>query len=155
VLKPVLEMTLKHWRWCMETNALALALLAQRAVPLMPEGGRIVALSSLGASRAIPGYGFIGASKAALESLVRSLALELGPRGIRVNAVSAGVVDTDALRSFPNRDALLSEFAERAPAGKALTVEDVAGTVYLLCLPEAAMVTGHTLVVDGGFQVTG
>ena len=155
VLKPVLEMTLKHWRWCLETNALALALLAQRAVPLMPEGGRIVALSSLGASRAIPGYGFIGASKAALESLVRSLALELGPRGIRVNAVSAGVVDTDALRSFPNRDALLSEFAERAPAGKALTVEDVAGAVYLLCLPEAAMVTGHTLVVDGGFGVTG
>ena len=100
-------------------------------------------------------YGFIGASKAALESLVRTLAQELGPRGIRVNAVSAGVVDTDALRFFPNREALLSAFAERAPAGTALTAEDVAGAVYLLCLPEAAMVTGHTLVVDGGFSIAG
>ncbi len=86
----------------METNALALNLLAQRAVPLMKDGGRIIAMSSLGASRAMPDYGFIGASKAALEALVRALAQELGPRGIRVNAVSAGVVDTDAL-------ALLSE----------------------------------------------
>jgi enoyl-[acyl-carrier protein] reductase III len=155
VLKPVLEMSLKHWRWCLETNALALALLTQRAVPLMPAGGRIVALSSLGAERAMPGYGFIGASKAALESLVRTLAQELGSRGIRVNAVSAGVVDTDALRFFPNRDALLSSFAERAPAGTVLTAEDVAGAVYLLCLPEAAMVTGQTLVVDGGFCIAG
>ena len=155
VLKPVLEMSLKHWRWCLETNALALALLAQHAVPLMPAGGRIVAMSSLGANRAMPGYGFVGASKAALESLVRTLAQELGPRGIRVNAVSAGVVDTDALRSFPNREAMLASFAERAPGGKVLTPEDVAGAVYLLCLPEAAMVTGHTLVVDGGFCIAG
>lgn len=155
VLKPVLDMSLKHWRWCLETNALALALLAQRAVPLMPADGRIVAMSSLGADRAMPGYGFVGASKAALESLVRTLAQELGPRGIRVNAVSAGVVDTDALRAFPERDVLLSTFAERAPAGKALTVDDVAGAVYLLCLPEAAMITGHTLAVDGGFSIAG
>ncbi len=155
VLKPALEMSLKHWRWCLETNALALALLAQRAVPLMPAGGRIVAMSSLGADRAIPGYGFVGASKAALESLVRTLAQELGPRGIRVNAVSAGVVDTDALRAFPARETLLAAFAERAAAAKALSVEDVAGAVYLLCLPEAAMITGHTLVVDGGFSIAG
>jgi len=155
VLKPALEMSLKHWRWCLETNALALALLAQRAVPLMPAGGRIIAMSSLGSTRAIPDYGFVGASKAALESLVRTLAQELGPRGIRVNAVSAGVVDTDALRHFPNRESLLSSFAERAPAGPVLTAQDVAGAVYLLCLPEAAMVTGHTLVVDGGFSISG
>jgi enoyl-[acyl-carrier protein] reductase III len=155
VLKPAMEMSLKHWRWCLETNAFALALLAQRAVPLMPGGGRIVALSSLGATRAIPSYGFVGASKAALESLVRTLAQELGPRGIRVNAVSAGVVDTDALRYFPNRDRLLAEFAERAPAGPRLAPEQVADAVFLLCLPEAEMVTGHTLVVDGGFSVSG
>jgi enoyl-[acyl-carrier protein] reductase III len=121
----------------------------------MPAGGRIIAMSSLGAARAIPDYGFVGASKAALESLVRTLAQELGPRGIRVNAVSAGVVDTDALRHFPNRESLLSSFAERAPAGPVLTAQDVAGAVYLLCLPEAAMVTGHTLVVDGGFSISG
>ena len=155
VLKPALEMTLKHWRWCLETNALALNLLAQRSVSLMPAGARIIAMSSLGASRAMPDYGFIGASKAALESLVRTLAQELGSRQIRVNAVSAGVVDTDALRYFPNREELLANFAHRTPAGPVLTPQDVAGAVYLLCLPEAAMITGHTLVVDGGFCISG
>ena len=155
VLRPTLEMTLKHWRWCMETNAFALNLLAQRAVPMMPSGGRIVAMSSLGALRAMPHYGFIGASKAALESLVRSLAQELGPRGIRVNAVSAGVVDTDALQHFPNREELLASFAQRTPAGPVLTPQDVAGAVYLLCLPEAGMINGHTLFVDGGFAISG
>jgi enoyl-[acyl-carrier protein] reductase III len=155
VLKPVTEMGLKHWRWCLETNALAVNLLAQRALPLMRDGGRIVAMSSLGAQRAMPGYGFIGASKAALEALVRALAQELGPRGIRVNTVSAGVVDTDALAYFPNRDELLANFAQRTPAGPVLRPEDVANAVYLLCLPEASMINGHTLVVDGGFCISG
>jgi enoyl-[acyl-carrier protein] reductase III len=155
VLKPALEMSLKHWRWCLETNALALNLLAQRAVAMMPAGGSIVALSSLGATRAMPGYGFIGASKAALESLVRTLSQELGPRGIRVNTVSAGVVDTDALSYFPNRTQLLENFAQRTPLGPTLTPEDVAGAVYLLCLPESRMISGHTLIVDGGFCISG
>jgi enoyl-[acyl-carrier protein] reductase III len=155
VLKPTTEMTLKHWRWCLETNALALNLLTQRGLPLMKDGGRIIALSSLGASRAMPGYGFIGASKAALEALARALAQELGPRGIRVNTVSAGVVDTDALAYFPNREELLANYAQRAPAGPVLTPDDVAGAVYLLCLPEAAMINGHTLIVDGGFAISG
>jgi enoyl-[acyl-carrier protein] reductase III len=155
VLKPATEMTLKHWRWCMETNALALNLLAQRSLDLMPAGGCIIALSSLGASRALPGYGFVGASKAALESLARALAQELGPRGIRVNVVSAGVVDTDALAYFPNRDELIADFARRSPAGPVLTPQDVAGAAYLLCLPEAGMINGHTLVVDGGFAISG
>jgi enoyl-[acyl-carrier protein] reductase III len=155
VLRPALELTLKHWRRCMETNALALNLLAQQAVPMMSAGGRIIAISSLGASRAIPQYAFIGASKAALESLVRSLAQELGPRGICVNVVSAGVVDTDALKYFPNREQLLQEFARRAPAGPTLSPEDVADAVYLLCQPEAGKITGHTLVVDAGFCISG
>src|SRR5882672_3684147 len=98
VLRPAMELTLKHWRRCLETNALALNFLAQQAVPCMTAGGCLIGISSLGASRAIPQYAFIGASKAALEALARSLAQELGPRGIRVNIVSAGVVDTDALK---------------------------------------------------------
>jgi len=155
VLRPALELTLKHWRRCLETNALALQLLAQQAVPLMRNGGRIIGLSSLGSMRAIPHYAFIGASKAALESVARSLAQELGQRGIRVNIVNAGVVDTDALKYFPNREQLLSEFGRRAPAGPTLTPEDVANAVYLLCLPEAGMITGHTLVVDGGYCISG
>lgn len=155
VLKPAMDMTLKHWRWCMETNAFALNLLAQHAAPMMGAGGRIIAMSSLGSVRAMPNYAFIGASKAALESLVRSLAQELGPRGIRVNAVSAGVVETDALAYFPNREELLASFKARTPAGPVLAPEDVAGAVYLLCLPEAAMINGHTLFVDGGFAISG
>lgn len=155
VLRPAMELTLKHWRRCLETNAFALNTLAQKVAPLMKDGGRIVGLSSLGASRAIPHYSFIGASKAALESLARGLAQELGPRGIRVNIVSAGVVDTDALKYFPNREQLLTESARRTPVGLALTPEDVANAVFLLCLPEASMITGHTLVVDGGYCISG
>jgi enoyl-[acyl-carrier protein] reductase III len=155
VLRPAMELTLKHWRRCLETNALALNTLAQQVVPMMPSGGRIIALSSLGAVRAIPHYAFIGASKAALESVARSLAQELGSRGISVNVVSAGVVDTDALKHFPNREELLAEYRRRTPRGPELTPEDVAGAVYLLCLPEAAMISGHTLVVDGGYCISG
>jgi enoyl-[acyl-carrier protein] reductase III len=155
VLRPAAELTLKHWRWCLETNALAFNLLASVLAPQMPRGGRLIALSSLGAARALPDYAFVGASKAALEALVRSLALELGGRGITVNTVRAGVVDTDALQAFPQRQALLDGFAQRAPLGPTLTAEDVAGAVYLLCLPEAALITGQTLVVDGGYSIAG
>ncbi|MGH9362563.1 MAG: enoyl-[acyl-carrier-protein] reductase FabL [Thermoanaerobaculia bacterium] len=155
VLRPAAELTLKHWRWCLETNALALNLLAQRAAPLMPPGGRIVALSSLGAERALPDYAFIGASKAALEALVRSLAVELAPRGLRVNAVSAGVVDTEALEHFPRRERIAGEFRRRSVAGRLLAPEDVAGVVYLLLLPEAEMVCGQTLRVDAGYSIIG
>lgn len=155
VLKPALKMTTKHWRWCMETNALALNHLVSEGRSLMPFGGRVVALSSLGAHRAIPNYAFIGASKAALEALVRSLSLELAEFGISANTVSAGVVDTDALKHFPNREQLLDEYQATSLAGRPLTPEDVADTIYLLCLPEAAMIKGHTLFVDAGYSVVG
>jgi enoyl-[acyl-carrier protein] reductase III len=153
VLRPAAELTRKHWRWCLETNALALHGLAVALAPQMPRGGRLIALSSLGAVRALPDYAFVGASKAALEALVRSLAAELGGQGITVNAVRAGVVDTDALQAFPQRQALLDEFAARAPLGGPLTAAQVADAVYLLCLPEASMISGQTLVVDGGYSI--
>ncbi len=155
VLKPALKMSTKHWRWCLETNALALNHLATEGHSLMPKGSRIIALSSLGASRAIPNYAFIGASKAALEALVRSLSLELAVDGITVNAVSAGVVDTDALKHFPNREQLLDEYQARALADRPLTTQDVANAIYLLCLPEASMINGHTLFVDAGYSQVG
>ncbi|KTD23305.1 enoyl-[acyl-carrier-protein] reductase FabL [Legionella londiniensis] len=155
VLKPAMKMTTKHWRWCMETNALALNHLVSEARSLMPAGSRVLALSSLGAQRAIPNYAFIGASKAALEALVRSLSLELAPMGISVNTVSAGVVDTDALKHFPNREQLLDEYQAHALAKRPLMPEDVANAIYLLCLPEAEMIKGHTLYVDAGYSVVG
>jgi len=155
VLRPALQMTTKHWRYCMETNALALNHLVTVGRSLMPKGARIVALSSLGAERAIPNYAFIGASKAALEALVRSLSLELAVDEISVNTISAGVVDTDALKYFPNREQLLDAYQSHSLAGRPLTPEDVADSVYLLCLPEAAMIKGHTLFVDAGYHVMG
>lgn len=155
VLKPALKMTTKHWRWCMETNALALNHLVREGYSCMPAGSRVIALSSLGAQRAIPNYAFIGASKAALESMARSLSLELAEFGISVNVVSAGVVDTDALKHFPNREQLLDEYQSHALAGRPLTPDDVANAVYLLCLPEAEMIKGHVLFVDAGYSVVG
>jgi enoyl-[acyl-carrier protein] reductase III len=154
VIKPAMELTLKHWHWTVDINAAALLPLAQRAVALMPPaGGRIVAVSSLGAVRAIPQYAAVGASKAALESLVRHLAVELAPRGIRVNAVSAGVVDTDALKHFPNRDQILAESERRTPAGRLVEPDDVADAVLWLVSPLANMVVGQTITVDGGYSV--
>lgn len=155
VLKPAMQMTAKHWRWCLETNALALNHLVKAFYTMMPRGSRVIALSSLGARRAIPHYGFIGASKAALEAMVRSLALELAEHGITVNTVSAGVVDTDALKHFPNRETLLAGYQAHALADRPLSPADVANAIYLLCLPEADMINAHTLFVDAGYSVVG
>ncbi len=128
VLKPTVDMTLKHWRWCMETNALALNLLTQRGVAA--DGGRRAHRSPCRASaRSAPCRATASSARRRRrwKSLARALAQELGPRGIRVNAVSAGVVDTDALAYFPNREELLANYAQRTPAGPVLTPDDVAG----------------------------
>ena len=113
---PALEATGKHWDWTMNTNARALLQLAQVAAPQMPDGSSIVAISSLGAQRVLDNYTLVGTSKAALEALVRYLAVELAPR-IRVNAVSGGVVDTDALEHFPNREEMLAATALAMSSG--------------------------------------
>lgn len=149
VLRGLDDIDARGWQWTMDVNARAFLFGAKRAAALMPDGGAIVALTSAGSTRVLPGYGAVGASKAALEALVRYLAVELGS-GIRVNAVSPGVVDTDALTHFPNRDDLLSQAAVRTPAGRLATPDDVAACVSFLCSPSAEMVRGHVLVVDGG-----
>ena len=155
VLKPVEELKSRHWDWAVNINARALMLITQQALPMMVEGGRIIAVSSIGAVRAVPNYTVVGASKAALESLVRHLAVELGPRGITVNTVSAGVVDTDALKKFPNRAEIIAAAMERTPLGRLTVPEDVADMVLFLCSDMARMVHGHTLVVDGGYAIHG
>ncbi len=154
VIRPAMEVTEKHWDWTLDTNARALLLLAQRAVPLMEArgGGGIVALSSLGSFRVLENYTLIGVSKAALEACVRYLGVELAPKGIRVNAVSGGVVNTDALEHFPNRDKMLA-MGERTPAGRILDPVDLAQAVGWLAGPESSMVIGQTLIVDGGYSL--
>jgi enoyl-[acyl-carrier protein] reductase III len=152
VIRPALETQDKHWDWTLSANARALLSLTRAAAPAMPEGSSIVAISSLGSVRVLDNYSLVGASKAALEALVRYLAVELAPRGIRVNAVSAGVVETGALEHFPNQDAML-EMGARNPVGRLVSPEDVAGVVVFLCSPDAEMIRGQTVVIDGGWSL--
>jgi enoyl-[acyl-carrier protein] reductase III len=153
VIRPALEVEEKHWDWTLNANARSLLGLARAAVPQMRPGSSIVAISSLGSTRVLENYVLVGTSKAALESLVRYLAVELAPRGIRVNAVSGGIVETGALDHFPNREEMLGAARDRTPAGRMVTVEDMAGAVLFLCGPDAEMIRGQTLVVDGGFSL--
>jgi enoyl-[acyl-carrier protein] reductase III len=152
VIKPALETEDKHWDWTLNANARALLALARACAPAMPDGSSIVGISSLGSIRVLDNYTLVGVSKAALEALVRYLAVELAPR-IRVNAVSAGVVETGALQHFPNREQMLSEGLSRTAMGRLVEPADVADAVMFLCSPDAAMVCGHTLIVDGGYSL--
>jgi enoyl-[acyl-carrier protein] reductase III len=153
VIRPVLELEEKHWDWTLNANARALFTIARHAVPAMKEGSSIVAISSLGSDRVLDNYTVVGVSKAALESLVRYLAVELAPRGIRVNAVSAGLVETGALDYFPDREEMLDFYKRRTPAGRLVEPEDIAAVVCFLASPEANMIRGQTVIVDGGYSV--
>jgi enoyl-[acyl-carrier protein] reductase III len=155
VLRPALDLSRKHLHVTMETNAFAFVELARRAVPRMGEGGRVLAMTSLGGTRAIPDYGAVGASKAALEALVRQLAAELGPRGITANTILAGVVETEALDYFPARETILAESRRRTPSGRLVTPEEVADVALFLCSPLARAITGQTIVVDNGYSIVG
>jgi enoyl-[acyl-carrier protein] reductase III len=152
VIRPALETADKHWDWTFSANARALLSLTRAAAPSMKPGSSIIGLSSLGSVRVLKNYALVGASKAALEAIVRYLAVELAPRGIRVNAVSAGVVETGALEYFPNREAMLA-MGKSNPAGRIVSPEDIAACVTFLCSPESEMIRGQTLVVDGGWSL--
>ncbi|MDH4340955.1 MAG: SDR family oxidoreductase [Thermoleophilia bacterium] len=152
VIRPALETEDKHWDWTLSANARALLSLTRAAAPSMKPGSSIIGLSSLGSIRVLENYALVGASKAALEAIVRYLAVELAPRGIRVNAVSAGVVETGALEYFPNREAML-EMGKSNPVGRIVTPDDIAACVTFLCSPEAEMIRGQTIVVDGGWSL--
>jgi enoyl-[acyl-carrier protein] reductase III len=152
VIRPALETEDRHWDWTLNANARALLALARATAPSMEPGASIVAISSLGSQRVLENYVLVGTSKAALESVVRYLAVELAPRGIRVNAISGGVVETGALEHFPNREEMLRS-VERTPAGRLVEPADLAAAVSFLCSPDAEMVRGQTLVVDGGFSL--
>jgi enoyl-[acyl-carrier protein] reductase III len=152
VIRPALETEDKHWDWTLNANARALLTLTRACAPQMPDGSSIVGVSSLGSIRVLENYTLVGVSKAALEAVVRYLAVELAPR-IRVNAVSAGVVETGALEHFPNREEMISAGLKRTPVGRLVEPADVADAVSFLCSPAAAMVCGHTLIVDGGFSL--
>jgi enoyl-[acyl-carrier protein] reductase III len=155
--RPILEQRPKGWDWTMDINAKAYLFLAQKSLPLMEKGGGgcIVSISSPGSFRVLPEYAVVGASKAAIEALTRYMAVEFASRGIIVNAVSPGIVATEALQHFntmQNED-LLDQIAAETPAGRIVTPEDVAGIVAFLCSPAASMIRGQTILADGGFTL--
>ena len=156
--RPALAQKVSGWDWTMDVNARAFLFASQRAVPLLEArgGGAIVAISSPGAQRVLPDYVAVGASKAALEALVRYLAVELAPRNIAVNAVSPSLVLTDALQHFSALSApdTIPNAIAKTPAGRLVTPEDIAGVVGFLCSPQAAMIRGQVIVIDGGYTLT-
>jgi len=154
VMRPAAELETKHWDWTLDINARAPWLCAIEASKVMPEGGRIVNISSPGSFKVLPDYFAVGVSKAALEALTRYLAVELGPKKIAVNGVSASFVQTDALDAFPDSNAIKQIASRPTPAGRAVTPEDVARVVAWLCADDTWMIRGQTILVDGGETIS-
>lgn len=155
VQRPVMELEENHWDWTLNINSKALLFCAQEAAKLMEknDGGKIVSISSLGSIRYLKNYTVVGVSKAALESLTRYLAVELAAKGISVNAVSGGAVDTEALMHFPNREELLKEAKEKTPAGRMVEIDDMVNCVMFLLSDQSSMIRGQTIIVDGGISL--
>ena len=153
--KAVHKLKMNQYDLSMSINTRAFLGLVQKVLPGMEakKEGTILAISSLGSHRFIPNYGAIGISKAALEAMIRYLAVELMPKGIRVNGVSGGLVDTDALRAFPFFEIFKQEVVKRTPAGRVATPEDLARVVAFLCSPESSWIVGQTVIADGGLSL--
>lgn len=152
-LQPLLRVRAPQWNLALRTNAYELVAVAREGLGLLREpGARIVALSSVGSQRYVPFYGAIGISKAVLENVVRYPAVELAPRGIRVNAVSAGMIESSALHQFPHSQALRDGVVQRTPANRLATPEEIAESVLFLRSERSSWIYGQTIVVDGGFS---
>ena len=143
------------FRVALDVSAYSLLPVVRHAAPLMAEGGSVVTMSFLAAERVFPGYNVMGTAKAALENAVRQLAAEYGPRNIRVNAISAGPLDTLSSRVISGYRDMKRMHEERAPLGRAITHDDVAGTALYLCSELSSGVTGAVIPVDAGYSIMG
>jgi enoyl-[acyl-carrier protein] reductase III len=155
VHREVAELTGRQFDFTFALNVKAFLELVQLLLPKLASGASVVALSSAGASRAIPYYSLIGASKGALESLCRHLAVELAPRGIRINVLSPGTVRTQAWEAFPNGPLRLDDAERRTPRGALVTPEEVAHVAQFLCSSASSGISGQIIVVDAGSSVVG
>ncbi len=156
--RPALQQKETGWDFTMNVNARSALFTAQLAVPIMQKnnGGVIINISSPGSNRVMPDYVAVGASKAALESLTRYLAVELAPLNIAVNAVAPGLVETDALRHFSvlGDNTTILQAVKNTPAGRLVEPVDIAGVVSFLCSPAANMIRGQVIMVDGGYTLS-
>ncbi|MFQ5733981.1 MAG: SDR family oxidoreductase [Planctomycetaceae bacterium] len=154
--RPLLASNARHFNTTMNINVLALVFLVRAARPLLEKAegrGKVIAVSSHGSHMALPMYGLIGGSKAALESIARHLTLEVGER-INVNVVKAGLVETDSTRRIPFSDRMFAERQSKSMMGeRELMPEDVADTVLFLASPLSDLVQGETITVDGGSAI--
>ena len=153
VIRPALETEDKHWDWTLNANARALLALTRVVAPQMQPGASIIGISSLGAQRVLENYTLVGTSKAALEALIRYLAVELAPRGIRVERRLGRSRRDRRARALPEPRGDAPHGRETNPAGRLVKPEDIAEAVTFLCSPEAEMIRGQTLIVDGGFSL--
>ncbi|MHB1001241.1 MAG: SDR family oxidoreductase [Armatimonadota bacterium] len=150
----MMSATKKYWDLTMASSSWSLISLAQRAVPLMRDGyGRIISITSEGGSKVLPGYGLMGAAKGALESITRTLAVELAPKGILVNGILSGVADTKSLKSIPGAEKMLQKAEDETPAGRVVQPEDIADVIAFLASDQARMICGQFIVVDGGLSI--
>ncbi len=139
----------------LEISAYSLAQVARAAAPLMTEGGSIVTMTYYGAEKVVSGYNVMGVAKAALEASVRYLAKDLGPRNIRVNAISAGPIQTLSARGVADFSTMLRHVAERAPLKRNVEPAEVGNTALFLCSPLASGITGEVIYVDCGYNIMG
>ncbi len=151
---PFLETTREDFLVAHEVSAYSLVALARGAAALMSEGGSIVTMTYYGSQKAVPGYNVMGVAKAALEASVRYLAVDLGRRGIRINAISAGAINTLSARGVADFRDLMKITAERSPLQRTVEASEVGAATLFLASPLASAVTGETLYVDTGFNIT-
>jgi enoyl-[acyl-carrier protein] reductase III len=150
VHRPIEELTDRHLDWTFSLNVGSFFKLIKLCLARFSKGSSIVAVSSWGALRVMPSYSLVGSSKGALEALARHLAVELAPRGIRVNILTAGAVLTEVWKALPNSEARIAETILRTPAGRLVTADEVAYGAQFLCSDAASGIIGQTLVIDGG-----
>jgi enoyl-[acyl-carrier protein] reductase I len=155
--RPFVETSREGFRTALEVSAYSLVSLARRAAPLMEMrgGGSILTLSYLGSERVFPNYNVMGVAKAALEASVRYLASDLGPKGIRVNAISAGPIKTLAAAGISGFSSILQTYRDRAPLRRTVDTAEVADAALFLLGPAGRAVTGEVLLVDAGFHAMG
>jgi enoyl-[acyl-carrier protein] reductase III len=153
VHKPIGDLSVRHFEWTFSLNVLAFLNVFKLMLPHFAPQSSVVVLSSRGSAVAVPYYAVVGSSKAAVESLARSMAAEYAPRGVRVNILRPGAVLTDAWRALPDAESRLAAERQKTPLKRLVSLQEVACAAQFLCSSASSGIVGHTLVMDGGRSI--